>query len=347
MEKSNAYIEAAAQRRSTVLEASHLANLEASAKYKIEDAKALERAMTKQFQKLKVALDTSDRVDPHNPFHTLRIMEVLKPIGNARDYVHGLIGTSDKEKLIEIFGGDCELIVALKDTACQVKVMLKDTNFESDPRLQECIDSCDVVEGVLISLGRLADKLEAARMRRRGVNPTEIDRMKIIAEIDEGETPEEKIQELFYSYPGATATGALTGDNYDNIMMMFAIYVADESRLRSWRLKLPGLAKKAEDIQDWVRGVIDPNNDLSITLDEAMTGFQKAVDDIDGKAEVRRRTLILEEKRLAQLAAQMTIAKSKTLDLDSGSARRPEPVGRSKSAQSAPCDGSDSDSSEP
>merc|ERR1712045_85822 len=96
-----------------------------------------------------------------------------------------------------------------RETTQDVKNMLVNTNFSTDERIQHCLEACDSIEAVLKSLYRLDQKLKDAHERRHRINQdvkegvkdmSEVDRIKLITEIDEGEDAQQATEALWQSF---------------------------------------------------------------------------------------------------------------------------------------------------
>merc|ERR1712083_274197 len=111
-----------------------------------------------------------------------------------------------------------------------------------------------------------------------------------IDDMDGVERAEARLAEtdrLFKYY--AEADDCLSGVAYEKFLDTIAQYVAQESVERAERRNIPSLANQPEDIRDYIRHWVDPNDDDVITREEAREGVQKAVNDIEGKEVVARR----------------------------------------------------------
>jgi len=97
-------------------------------------------------------------------------MEVLKAFEEARDYMNKMLQSETREKLVNIFGGDCTRIAMIGN--CLKSVEFSDPGTRNDQRNAGCQDACDSVEKVLEDLGlgwalRQAQQAEADKRARR------------------------------------------------------------------------------------------------------------------------------------------------------------------------------------
>lgn len=227
---------------------------------------------------------------------SFRVMhEVLIPVGRARNFMAGLLGTRDNDRLKAVFG-DCDVIANIRAMTEQIQELLRGTQHGKDARLRDCLDACTSVEQVLISVFRLDRKLQAAQAKAKHRTQLTLERrVELLREIDEAEDDniEGAIDELFRHYD-VSGDGALSGAAYEEVVDLVCGYVAQESQERAQRLGLPKLAQTPVQVRDHIKDWLDPNKDGSITKAEAIEGLKKAVDDIDP---VRKdATLPLEQK---------------------------------------------------
>lgn len=93
------------------------------------------------------------------------IHQNLVLIGEARDFMFGLLQHetgSEREKLHAIFGGSCRRVARIRAVVEMIQTMLGNRHNASDPRLSQCLEACNSVEGVLLSAG-LKTSLEKAQ----------------------------------------------------------------------------------------------------------------------------------------------------------------------------------------
>lgn len=155
-----------------------------------------------------------------------------------------------------------------------------------------CIPDCEDTEEVPPAKGRGYDDEPAqAAKKEEPVRLSADQRMILLQEIDDeddGQTVDSKIETLFKAYD-FDDSGFLCGEEYTKAMQELTEYVLAEAQKRATALKMPVMMPPANLVQDWIIGVVDPNGDGAITLEEAKQGFKKVVDEVDDKSEYRKR----------------------------------------------------------
>jgi len=263
------------------------------------------RAMQVEYEKLCAALHGHDTLVESKPSHTRRAFEALKPIGQARTFIESVVAQRSNDLLKELFapGEDCTLIADVLQTTEDFRTIFEGTTFGNDERIQHCINACATVEGVLHSVYRLETKVQAAheatRARnaqlKRGVSDlSPIARVKIIAEIDEGENPDTAVEKLWQSFvEDAAGATSITGETFHLVINTFCEYVSEESRQQSERMNVPALYHKPDSpvLRQFVQKHMDPNGDHALTKEEFVEGAKKVVDDIEPPDQVKRKSL--------------------------------------------------------
>lgn len=229
------------------------------------------------------------------------MQSLIESFGRAGDYIDGILqqGKSGRKKC----ESSCEHIAHIQ------AVLAKFQEISQNSRLQRCFDSCANAQALLRDLG-LAEELRKAREKhtkaldriseesapevpppKRLKRPTTLINVEqILQEIDDFHTvaeAENSIRVLFEYY--SENSSFVKGHRLDLVVEDLTRHVQKEWRARNTRLEKAG-KKSLGDIrenlsknylQDWIMKSIDLNNDGCLTLDEAMVGFKKVVDEID------------------------------------------------------------------
>lgn len=264
--------------------------------YSLDEVYEIWTNMEKRFLELKAVTEPGASPATPSPKRIKVAHEMVAPVGRAREFMEGLLGTRNNDRLKDVFG-DCELVANIRETVSSAREILQRSQLGWDDRMAACLAQCDSVEEILASIFRLQDKLAEAHRRAatRAAAPLSLQqRLQLLLAIDEGEESEADaaIDRLFATYD-AQGEGFLTGQPYEEIIDLVSHYVAAESKERAERRKMPFLAHTPEQVRGHVLEWLDPDGDGRITREEARAGVRAAVDDIEKPAEVmeRRRTL--------------------------------------------------------
>merc|ERR1712087_518666 len=90
--------------------------------------------------------------------------------------------------------------------------------------------------------------------------------------------------------------GVLKGQSYDDIVQLLVEHMQEEASIKEKEMQAKyGIGFQVppeKELNEWIRTILDPNLDEAITIDKAIHGFKKVVDEIETGEEysAKRRT---------------------------------------------------------
>jgi len=248
----------------------------------------------------------------------------------------------ERATLKSICANDCELIVTAHQLVDSAKDLHDKRELEVDAQVTACEDELEILKSVLddIEEGLRARFERALKARQRQDNANSIvgvesataedqaeprivelrravsnsktpaDRMQLLKQLDDCETRSEAevvVEQLFKGYGGKDIRHChIEGVALQECIKDLAQHVEEEDAERRARFGGIRMVPKGEQLKEWVRQSIDPDDSDSISFDEAMEGFRRVVNDIEGFEEMKTKTSKMEEEAVRRRSSTMS-----------------------------------------